>query len=79
MLKEKNIKFVVKENGEKVAEFWLVNDALEYVEKFGGEVFKVITTVEELERIADGVWAQPTLSRKYSSGVDYYIFLHKKD
>ena len=57
MTKEKNIKFVVKENGEKVAEFWLVNDALEYIEKFGGEVFKVITTVEELERIADGVWA----------------------
>lgn len=57
MLKEKSVKFVVKENGEKIAEFWLVGDALEYAEKFGGEVFKVITTVEELERIADGVWA----------------------
>ena len=57
MVKEKNIKFIVKEKGEKIAEFWLVGDALEYVEKFGGEIYKVITTVEELERIADGVWA----------------------
>lgn len=57
MLKEKNIKFVVKQNGEKIAEFCIIGDALEYAEKFGGEVFKVITTVEELERIADGVWA----------------------
>lgn len=57
MLKEKTVKFVVKENGEKIAEFWLIGDALEYVEKFGGEIYKVITTVEELERIADGVWA----------------------
>ena len=57
MLKEKNIKFAVKENGQKIAEFWLIADALEYVEKFGGEVYKIITTVEELERIGDGVWA----------------------
>lgn len=57
MLKEKHIKFAVKENSEKIAEFWLVGDALEYVEKFGGEVYKIITTVQELERIGDGVWA----------------------
>ena len=57
MLKEKTVKFVVKENGEKIAEFWLIGDALEYVEKFGGEIYKVITTIEELEKIADGVWA----------------------
>lgn len=57
MIKEKNVKFVVKENGEKIAEFWLIGDALEYVEKFGGKVYKVITTVEELESIGYGVWA----------------------
>lgn len=57
MITEKNVNFIVKENGEKVAEFWLVNDALEYVEKFGGKVFKVIKTTQELERIGDGVWA----------------------
>lgn len=57
MIKEKNVKFVVKENGEKIAEFWLIGDALEYVEKFGGEVYKVITTVEELQSIGYGVWA----------------------
>lgn len=57
MVKEKNVKFVVKENGEKIAEFWLIGDALEYVEKFGGVVYKVITTVEELESIGYGVWA----------------------
>ena len=33
MLKEKNVKFVVKENGEKIAEFWFVGNALEYAEK----------------------------------------------
>lgn len=57
MITEKIVSFVVKENGEKVAEFWLVNEALEYAEKFGGEVFKVIKTTQELERIGDGVWA----------------------
>lgn len=57
MITEKIVSFVVKENGEKVAEFWLVNEALEYVEKFGGEVFKVIKTTQELKRIGDGVWA----------------------
>ena len=57
MIKEKNVKFVIKENGEKIAEFWLIGDALEYVEKFGGVVYKVITTVEELESIGYGVWA----------------------
>lgn len=57
MITEKIITFVVKENGEKVAEFWLVHEALEYAEKFGGEVFKVISTTEELQRIGKGVWA----------------------
>lgn len=57
MITEKIVSFVVKENGKKIAEFWLVSDALEYVEKFGGEVFKVIKTTQELERIGDGVWA----------------------
>ena len=57
MIIEKVITFVVKEQGEKVAEFWLVNEALEYTEKFGGEVFKVISTKEELKRIGNGVWA----------------------
>lgn len=57
MITEKIVSFVVKENGEKVAEFWLINEALEYAEKFGGEVFKVIKTTQELERIGDGVWA----------------------
>lgn len=57
MIIEKVITFVVKEHGEKVAEFWLVDEALEYIEKFGGEVFKVISTKEELKKIGDGVWA----------------------
>jgi hypothetical protein len=57
MIVEKVITFEVREHGEKVAEFWLVNDALEYAEKFGGEVFKIISTKEELRKIGDGVWA----------------------
>lgn len=57
MTRQKEVKFIVKENGEKIAEFCLVSEALEYIDKFGGEVFKVITTVEELERVMDGVWA----------------------
>ena len=56
-MKKKEVKFIVKENDEKVAEFSLLEDALVYIEKFGGEVFKVITTVEELKRIMNGVWA----------------------
>ena len=57
MITKKIITFIVKEMGEKIAEFPLVSEALEYVEKFGGEVFKTITTQEELRRIGDGVWA----------------------
>ena len=57
MITKKIITFIVKEKGEKIAEFPLVSEALEYVEKFGGEVFKTITTQEELRRIGDGVWA----------------------
>ena len=57
MVVEKVITFEVREHGEKVAEFWLVNEALEYAEKFGGEVFKIISTKEELRKIGDGVWA----------------------
>lgn len=57
MVKSREIKFVVKENGETIAVFFLIGDALEYVEKFGGTIYKVISTVEELERIGDGVWA----------------------
>ena len=57
MVKSREIKFVVKENGETIAVFFLIGDALEYVEKFGGTIYKVISTVEELERISDGVWA----------------------
>lgn len=57
MVKSREIKFVVKENGETIAVFFLIGDALEYVKKFGGTIYKVISTVEELERISDGVWA----------------------
>lgn len=56
-MKKKEIKFIVKEGNKKIAEFPLLEDALVYAEKFGGEVFKVITTVEELKRIMNGVWA----------------------
>lgn len=56
MEKEKSIKYLVKEGGEVVAEFWIYAFAQEYVEKFGGELYKVITTVTELKKIGEEVW-----------------------
>lgn len=57
MDKEKTIKYRVKEGGETVAEFWIYAFAQEYVERFGGKIYKIITTTTELEEVGNGVWA----------------------
>ena len=54
---DKTVKFLVKEDGELVAEFWFFHDAAEYVEKFGGEIYKKVVTVKEYKMIGEGVWA----------------------
>jgi hypothetical protein len=53
---EKFVKYLVKNGDEVVSEFWIVNDAIEYAEKFGGKVYKKVITIKEYERIGDGVW-----------------------
>ena len=57
MIKNEIIKYLVKEAGKAVAEFWIYHDAVEYIEKFGGELYKIVTTVKEYKSIGGGVWA----------------------
>ena len=57
MIKSKKVRFIVRKNESIIGEFFNIDEALKCAEKFGGKVYKLILTVEELERIADGVWA----------------------
>jgi hypothetical protein len=53
---ERIVKYLVKDGEEVASEFWIVADAIEYAEKFGGKVYKKVITINEYERIGDGVW-----------------------
>ena len=53
---ERIVKYLVKDGDEVVLETWIVAEAIEYSEKFGGKVYKRVTITNEYERIGDGVW-----------------------